>query len=155
MTVLFALAMIVLALAPLLAAWRARASALAGALGGVALLVVGLVAALDGPRPVLELGSWLGFGASALNADGLAGIFLALTGVTAATVSLAYVETPPGRGLAALHGVIVLAVAVAMGADNAFLFFLPGRDWRWPSTSPPAPTATGRERSSPGISPAG
>jgi hydrogenase-4 component B len=124
MTVLFALAMGLLALAPLLAGWRARTSAVAGVLGGLALLAVGLVAALDGPRPVLELGSWLGFGDSALRADGLGGLFLALTGITAAAVSLAYVEAPPGRGLAALHAVIVLAVAVAIGADNAFLFFL-------------------------------
>ena len=73
---------------------------------------------------MLQLGSWLGFGSSALRADGLAGIFLALTGVTGAAASLAYVELPRGRLLVALHGVLLLAVALAVGSDGAFLFFL-------------------------------
>ena len=57
-----------------------------GLLGGrrVLLVIVGVAAAIGGAHPVLELGGWLGFGHSALRADGLAGIFFALTGITAA-----------------------------------------------------------------------
>ena len=88
------------------------------------LVIVGVDAALGGARPVLDLGGWLGFGSSALRADGLAGIFLALTGLAGAATSIAYAELPPGRGLTALGGVLILTVAVAIGADNAFLFFL-------------------------------
>jgi len=124
MTAMFAIAMAALVLAPLLAARLGRVAAAASALGCVLLVIVGLTAALGGARPVLHLGTWLGFGSSALRADGLAGIFLALTGVAGAATALATVELPPGRWLTALGCVIALAVAVAIGADNAFLFFL-------------------------------
>jgi hydrogenase-4 component B len=93
-------------------------------LGCVALVIVGVVAALDGARPVLDLGGWLGFGHSALDADGLAGIFLALTGIAGAATAVAAIELPPGRWLTGLGCTLVLAVSVAIGADNAFLFFL-------------------------------
>ncbi|MFN8205683.1 MAG: proton-conducting transporter membrane subunit [Solirubrobacteraceae bacterium] len=124
MTVLYAVAMGGLVVACLLAIVRARVAAVACALSCLGLAVVGIVAALDGPRPELALGSWLGFGASSLRADGLAGIFLALAGLTGAGTSLAYAELPPGRWLTALHALLVTAVAIAIGADNAFLFFL-------------------------------
>jgi formate hydrogenlyase subunit 3/multisubunit Na+/H+ antiporter MnhD subunit len=124
MTLLFALALGALAAAPFAAAVAARAAAALTALGCVGLAVVGLDAALGGAHPALALGGWLGFGPSGLRADGLAAIFLALTGVTGAATSLAYAERPPGRGLTALHATLVLAVAVAVGADQAFLFFL-------------------------------
>ncbi|MGO9901085.1 MAG: proton-conducting transporter membrane subunit [Solirubrobacteraceae bacterium] len=124
MTAAYAIAMGAIALAPPLAIRFGRLSALVTAAGCVLLVLVGLDAALGGARPVLDLGSWLGFGHSALRADGLAGIFLALTGVSGAVTSIAYAELPPRRGLAALGGVLILAVAVAIGADNAFLFFL-------------------------------
>ncbi len=124
MTVIYGFAMGALALGPLLALSFGRLSALASAAGCVLLVVVGLDAALGGARPVLDLGGWLGFGHSALRADGLAGIFLALTGVAGAATSIAYAELPPGRWLTALGGVLILAVAVAIGAGNAFLFFL-------------------------------
>lgn len=124
MTILYALAMGgLVAAAPLAARW-ARVAALVAAASCLALAAVGGVAALDGPRPVLELGGWLGFGDSALRADGLAAIFLVLTGITGAAVSLAYAEASPGRWLTALHSILVAAVAVAIGADNGFLFFL-------------------------------
>ena len=71
-----------------------------------------------------DLGGWLGFGDSALRADGLAGIFLALTGATGAAVSLAGVERPAGGWLTTLHAALVLFVATAIGADNGFLFLL-------------------------------
>ncbi|MGH2851106.1 MAG: proton-conducting transporter membrane subunit [Solirubrobacteraceae bacterium] len=116
--------MSLLALAPLLTVRVARVAALTAAAGCVLLVVVGVTAALDGPRPVLELGGWLGFGPSGLRADGLAGIFLALTGLVGAAVSLSYAELPDGRWQTALASTLLLFVAVAIGADNAFLFFL-------------------------------
>jgi hydrogenase-4 component B len=124
MTLTFAIAMAALVLAPLLATRFGRVAAGASAAGCVLLVVVGVTAALGDARPVLHLGSWLGFGFSALRADGLAGIFLALTGVVGAACALAALELPPGRWLAALGCTLVLADAVAIGADNGFLFFL-------------------------------
>ncbi len=129
MTLLFAIAMGALALAPLLALLvdvRSidRLAALCSGVGCVLLVIVGLTAALGGARPVLPLGGWLGFGQSALHADGLAGIFLGLTGLTGAAVSLAYAGLPAGRWLTGLGSTLLLFVAVAIGSDNAFLFFL-------------------------------
>jgi hydrogenase-4 component B len=129
MTLMFAIGMGALALAPLLALVATaeplrRAAALCSAGGCVLLVIVGVSAALGGVSPVLNLGHWLGFGHSALRADGLAGIFLALTGLTGGAVSLAYAELPPGRWLTALGCMLLLFVAVAIGSDNAFLFFL-------------------------------
>jgi hydrogenase-4 component B len=131
MTLTFGIAMAALALAPLLALLaplpthaRARACALCSAAGCVLLVIVGLDAALGGAQPVLNLGSWLGFGHSALRADGLAGIFLTLTGLTGGAVALAYAELPPGRRPTALGATLLLFVAVAIGSDNAFLFLL-------------------------------
>jgi hydrogenase-4 component B len=124
MTSVFAVGMAALALAPLLAHRVRRVAALCSATGCVLLVVVGLDAALGGSRPVLDLGGWIGFGHSALRADGLAGIFLALTGLTGAAVSLAYASLPTGRWLTSLGGVLLLSVTVVIGSDNAFLFFL-------------------------------
>ena len=125
MTLTFQVAMGALALAPALALIaRADAAALCAALGCVLLVIVGVDAALGGAGATVNLGRWLGFGHSALRADGLAGIFLALTGLTGGAVSLAYAELPPGRWLTALGCTLLLFVAVAIGSDNAFLFLL-------------------------------
>ncbi len=124
MTVLFAAAMGALAAAALCALRWARLGAALAATGCAGLAVAGVAAALGAFHPVLDLGSWLGFGTSALRADGLGGIFLALTGVTGAAASLAYLELPAGRWLTSLHATLLLFVAVAIGADNAFEFFL-------------------------------
>jgi hydrogenase-4 component B len=124
MTVVFAVAMGALAVAPLLTVRFARPAALCSALGCVLLVIVGLDAALGGARPVLELGGWIGFGPSPLRADGLAGIFLALTGLTGGAVSLAYTGSPAGRGLTCLASTLLLTVAVVIGSGNAFLFLL-------------------------------
>jgi hydrogenase-4 component B len=124
MTVVFAIAMSSLVLAPLATIRDARAGALLAAAGCVLLVIVGIDAALDGSRPILHLGGWLGFGHSALRADGLAGIFLTLTGLAGAATSLAYAELPASRWVTALGSLLVLWVAVAVGSDNAFLFFL-------------------------------
>jgi len=124
MTLTFAIAMGSLALAPVLAIHVGRAAALTTAIGCVLLVIVGLTAALDGSRPVLQLGGFLGFGPTALRADGLSGIFLTLTGLAGAATSLAYAELPTGRWLTALSSTLVLTVAVVIGTGNAFLFFL-------------------------------
>jgi hydrogenase-4 component B len=124
MTLVFAIAMGLLVVGAGLGAWRPRAGAVITAAGCVLLAVVGVSAAAGGARPVLELGGWIGLGDSALRADGVAGIFLALTGLTGAAVALASAASPAGRSLTCLGGAVVLCVAVAIGADNAFLFFL-------------------------------
>ncbi len=129
MSALYAIAMGALALAVPLAwlgpaAWRERLGATSSAVGCVLLVIVGIAAALGGSEPVVNLGGWLGFGHSALRADGLAGIFLALTGITGAAVSLAYLQTPAGRWLTILSSSLLLFIAVAIGSDNGFLFFL-------------------------------
>jgi hydrogenase-4 component B len=128
-TLLFELAIGALALAPLLAllaraTQMRRTAALCAALGSVLLVIVGLDAALGGAHPSVDLGTWLGFGHSALHADGLAGVFLALTGLTGGAVSLAYAGLPAGRSLTTLACALLLFVAVAIGADNGFLFLL-------------------------------
>jgi hydrogenase-4 component B len=128
-SVLYAVAMGALALAVPLAwlgppSWRGRLGSSASTIGCTLLIIVGIAAAVRGTEPVVNLGAWLGFGHSALRADGLAGIFLALTGVTGAAVSLAYTELPANRWLALLASTLLLFVAVAIGSDNAFLFFI-------------------------------
>jgi hydrogenase-4 component B len=128
-TLLFAIGMGALALAPLLtllveARSSDRLAALCSGVGCVLLVIVGLTAALGGAQPALQLGTWLGFGHSVLRADGLAGIFLALTGLTGGAVSLAYAGLPAGRWLTGLGSTLLLFVAVAIGSDNAFLFLL-------------------------------
>ncbi len=124
MTVTFALALSLLALAPLLATRSWRAGPLGSAAGCVLLTITGLDAALGGARPVLELGGWLGFGPARMRADGLAGIFLALTGLTGAATSLAYAEARERAWVGALGSLVVLAVAVTIVSGNAFLFLL-------------------------------
>jgi hydrogenase-4 component B len=123
-TAVFGVAMGALALAPFAALRFGRAAAAASFAGCALLIVVGIVAAGGGARPVLALGSWLAFGHSALRADGLAGVFLALTGLAGAAVSLAYIELPAGCWLTGLGSTLLLFCAVAIGSDNGFLFFL-------------------------------
>jgi formate hydrogenlyase subunit 3/multisubunit Na+/H+ antiporter MnhD subunit len=124
MTAVYAVAMAALAVGAIAALRWGRVGTALAAVGCILLSLVGIDAALGGASPVLHIGSWLGFGASALRADGLAGIFLALTGITGAAVSLAHVELPTSRYLAVLHCVLLFFVAVAIGSDNGFLFFL-------------------------------
>jgi hydrogenase-4 component B len=123
-TLVFAIAMSALAAATLVSLRSPRGGSFVSAVGCVLLVIVGVDAAIGGARPELGLGGWLGFGPSALRADGVAGIFLALTGLTGAAVSLAYSARPAGRGLTCLAATLLLTVAVVIGADNAFLFFL-------------------------------
>ena len=129
MSTIYAVAMAALAFAPSIALAVPRATAqriacVCSAAGSVLLVIVGVAAAIGDATPVVALGGWLGFGHSALRADGLAGIFLALTGLTGAAVSLAYAELPAGRWLTTLAATLLLFVAVAIGSDNGFLFLL-------------------------------
>jgi len=123
-TVLFALALSVLVLASVLATRSSRAASLAAALGCVGLVIVGVSAVLGGSQPVLELGSWLGFGADALRVDPLAAIFLGLTGILGAAVSLSAAELPAGRWQTGLATALLFFVALAIVAENAFLFLI-------------------------------
>jgi hydrogenase-4 component B len=110
--------------APVAAVRWGRLCSLLTSVGCLLLVVVGIGASIGHAHPVINLGSWLGFGDTSLQVDGLAGIFLALVGVTGAATSLAFFERPAGRYLTALSSVLILAVAVAIAADNAFLFVL-------------------------------
>ena len=124
MTVLFALALSVLVAAVVLATRSSRVSSLAAALACAGLVIVGVSAVLGGSQPLLELGSWLGFGADALRVDPLAGIFLALTGILGAAVSLSAAELPAGRWQTGLGIALLFFVTLAIVAANAFLFLI-------------------------------
>jgi hydrogenase-4 component B len=123
-SVLFALALSALVVAGVLATRSSREASLAAALGCTGLVIVGLSAVLGGSQPVLELGAWLGFGADGLRVDPLAGIFLALSGILGAAVSLSAAELPAGRWQTCLATTLLLCVAVVIVAENAFLFLI-------------------------------
>jgi formate hydrogenlyase subunit 3/multisubunit Na+/H+ antiporter MnhD subunit len=123
-SVLFALALSALVVAGVLATRSSRAASLAATLGCTGLVIVGLSAVLGGSQPVLELGAWLGFGADGLRVDPLAGIFLALSGILGAAVSLSAAELPAGRWQTCLATTLLLCVAVVIVAENAFLFLI-------------------------------
>lgn len=124
MNVLLAVAYCLLAAGVLLPLLSVRAAAASAALGCVLLAVDGFSTGAAASHVVVGIGSWLGFGPAALVSDRLAGIFLALTGVTGAAVSLTLVGRPPARLVASLHALILFAVAVVIGADQAFVFLL-------------------------------
>jgi hydrogenase-4 component B len=110
--------------AVLCAVLSSRAAAyLAGA--ATALIgVVGIVTAAGYTHASFSIGSWLGFGQTMLVCDHLAGIFLAATGVIAAAVSLALAQGSPTRLVGGLHALILLAICVVIGSDQAFVFLL-------------------------------
>ncbi|MHB8696084.1 MAG: proton-conducting transporter transmembrane domain-containing protein [Solirubrobacteraceae bacterium] len=124
MNAVFAVAYCLLAAGVLLPLASARIAAISAAIGCALLAVVGFATAAATAHVVVGIGSWLGFGPAALISDRLAGIFLALTGVTGAAVSLALIGRPPARLVASLHALILFAVAVVIGTDQAFLFLL-------------------------------
>jgi len=123
-SVAFVFAMSALMVAPLVAWALERAGALLALAGCVLLAVVGIDAALAGARPVLKLGTWLGFGSSDLRATGLAGLFLALTGLTGGATALAHAGSPAGRGQISLGAALLLCATVVIGADNGFLLLI-------------------------------
>lgn len=101
-----------------------RVAAAAATVGCALLAAAGIAAAGGWASTHVGLGSWLGLGASGLAVDRLAGIFLALAGVTGAAVSLSALERPPSRLVAALHALLLLALCTVVAADQAFLFLL-------------------------------
>jgi hydrogenase-4 component B len=123
-TLVFGIALAALAAAALAPVLSVRLSAAFALAGSVLLVVVGFGAAAGWTHASLSLGSWLGFGDAALRVDRLAGIFLALTGASGTAVSLVYFEHQRRRFVSALHGVLLLAMAAVIGADQAFLFLL-------------------------------
>ena len=86
--------------------------------------VVGITTAAAYTHASFSIGSWLGFGRTMLVSDNLAGIFLAATGVIGAAVSLALAQRGPSRLVGALHALILLAICVVIGSDQAFVFLL-------------------------------
>jgi hydrogenase-4 component B len=144
-TVVFVAALALLGGAVGLAAVASRLSALAAAGGCVLLTITGFAAAARWTEVTLQLGSWLGFGAANLHIEGLAGIFLALTGVSGSAVSLVYLEHPPARLVAALNGLLLLAMATVIGSDQAFLFLL-----AWESLTLTLYLLAGADRAKPG-----
>ena len=124
MTWILGAGFVALAAAVLLPLLSPRLGALAAAAGCVLLAVVGFGSAAGWTHATVQLGTWLGFGDSALVCDRLAGIFFALVGGTGAAVSLALFERPPTRLVASLHALILLAVATVIGVDQAFVFLL-------------------------------
>jgi hydrogenase-4 component B len=93
----------------------------------VLLAVAGFRADL-GHGGTLNLGTFLGFGHSALRADPLAGLFLTLTGLVATPIALAFIawsrdnDDVPYRGLAGAVALTIAAVTVIVLADNAYVF---------------------------------
>lgn len=123
MNALLAAGYCLLAAGVLLPRLSPRAATASAAVGCVLLAAVGFSTAASAHATV-GIGSWLGFGPAAMVSDRLAGIFLALTGVTGAAVSLAMIARPPARLVASLHALILFAVAVVIGSDQAFVFLL-------------------------------
>ena len=131
--------------------WRRLVSApyLLGAAGSVCLAVTGAAALAQRPVYVAFGGfprarwlsgsgswgldgwaNWPGFGPLGLGADQLSGLFLVITFVAAAAVSLAFASwaARPGavgrRGLGASYALALGGVAVIMTAEDAFTFLL-------------------------------
>ena len=124
MNVAFAVALCLFGLTIAGARAGSRVASLPAFAGSLVLAIVGFVAAGHWGAADLGFDNWLGFGTSALHVDRLAGIFLALTGVSGAAVALAYVEHPPRRLVASLHGLLLASMAFVIAADQAFLFLL-------------------------------
>ena len=150
MSVVLGLALACLA-AGFAAALRApRAGATLALAAACLLAVTGFVACLGGPSATVSFGTWLGFGTSALRADRLSGLFLALTGVTGVGVALTYVEHPPSRAVVSLVSLLLAAMTVVICADNAFLFLI-----AWEGLTLTLYLLAGWERSRPGVLAAG
>lgn len=116
----------------------------------VLLAVAGFRADL-GHGGTLDLGTFLGFGHSALRADPLAGLFLTLTGLVATPIALTFIawsrdqDDVPYRGLAAAVALTVAAVTVIVLADNAYVFL-----FGWEGLSVAFFMLTGYRRERPG-----
>lgn len=92
------------------------------------LLVIAGAGGLAGTPIRWGLDSVFGFGGSALTVDPLSGLFLVVSFAVAAPVSLAcagwaaHPERVRSRGLGAAYALCLVAVAVVITADNAFVF---------------------------------
>ncbi|MCA1218068.1 proton-conducting transporter transmembrane domain-containing protein [Streptomyces sp. 8L] len=114
------------------ARWRARTRQLPWLLcaGGSGCLAAVGAWALAHPRrePRLSLGTWLGFGHTALEIDHLTALFWLLTfsvGVAACLTAADWTTArPQGAGSASYCALVLCAVAVVESADNAFLLLL-------------------------------
>jgi hydrogenase-4 component B len=124
MNTVYAIGMAILAASLLLPRLDVRLALAASTIGSILLCAVGFSGAAGWTNATVKLGSWLGFGPAALVTDGLSGIFLTIVGLTGAAVSLALFERPPARLTASLHSLVLLAVAVVIGVDQAFVFLL-------------------------------
>ncbi len=124
MSDVLAAALLILCVAIAVAPVFARIGLAAAAVGSALLCLTGFVTAGGWSHARIDLGTWLGFGSSALVSDRLAGIFLALVGATAAVVSLTLAARPRGRLTSMLHPLIILAVATVIGANQGFVFLL-------------------------------
>jgi len=108
----------------LAAALSSRAAAYLAGAASALIGVVGIAAAAGNSHASFSIGSWLGFGQTMLVSDNLAGIFLAATGIIGAAVSLALAQRSPTRLVSAIHALILLAICVVIGSDQAFVFLL-------------------------------
>jgi hydrogenase-4 component B len=122
--VAFAVSLCLAAAAMPAAAATRRLNPLLPLAGSLLFVLVGIASAGGWSHAVLDLGDWLGLGAAALRIDRLAGIFLALTGVSGAAVSLAYLEHPPRPIVGSLHGLLLVSMGFVIASDQAFLFLL-------------------------------
>lgn len=124
MSVVLAVGYAGLVVAVLAAGLFSRAAACVSAAACALVGAVGIATAAGYTHASISIGSWVGFGQTMLVSDGLAGIFLAATGVIGAAVSLVLAQRSPSRLVAALHGLILLAICVVIGSDQAFVFLL-------------------------------
>lgn len=100
---------------------------LAAALGSGCLTAAGVLA-VQGDLGRIDLGQFLGFGATTLQADPLAGLFLTVSFAVAFATSVAAAgwtgarHRTPYRGLGAAYALTLGSIAVIFLSDNAFLF---------------------------------
>jgi hydrogenase-4 component B len=120
----FIAGLVLLTVAVPLALLQGRLAAAATAVGSGLVAATGIASAAGWSHARVSVGSWLGFGPASLVSDHLAGIFLAVVGVAAAAISLTLVERGGRRGAITLHGLLVLALVIVIGATQAFLFLL-------------------------------
>ena len=100
---------------------------IAGILGGVLVTISGVRCVVE-PSRIIDLGTTLGMGEASLRLDGLAGLFLTLTGGLSVALSACLVSwsTPPKRisrrGMGAGFLLLLGAVTVVITAGDAFTF---------------------------------
>lgn len=134
MTVLFAIVLALLLIAPVLGLPAGRETQILGALpylvgtlASVGLVVVG-ASGVAGSTVRLDLGSLAGLGRADLVVDQLSGLFLLITFAVATPVSLCCAAWAARRrpanhgGLAAAYALTLWSVAVVTASQNVFLF---------------------------------